>query len=365
MTDKTERSPISDSPLRSVYSASFPQILDQLGVSLAISTYQSGQVILIRAENSGGLNTHFLPFARPMGMAVTASRLCIGTKRSIYDFWNVPAAAGRLPDEQRPDAVYALRNVHITGAIDIHEMAFAGNELWYINTAFSCLCVLEPAHGFDPRWRPRFVSGYSPQDRCHLNGLYCDSRGPRFVTALGECDDALGWRRNKHNGGILIDVASSEVMLGGLCMPHSPRWHDGRLWLLESGRGAVCAVDPLRGDSDTLCRLPGFTRGCDFAGPVMFVGLSQVRETNCFVDIPIVDENPERQSGVWAINWQTGQTLGFIRFEDRVQELFSVCVVPNTRWPELLDDNAELLDTLYILPDAALRDVRFVNESTT
>ncbi len=41
----------------------------------------------------------------------------------------------------------------------------------------------------------------------------------------------------------MLDVPSGEVVVGGLCMPHSPRWHDGRLWLLESGNGALGYVD--------------------------------------------------------------------------------------------------------------------------
>lgn len=350
------------SVLRSIHTQSFPQLLGQLGVSLAVSTYQAGQLVTMRAGADGKLNTHFHGFARPMGVAVNGQRLCVGSKHSIHDFWNMPAASARLDPPNVADAVYALRNVHVTGAIDIHEMAFSGNELWYVNTAFSCLCVLSQDYGFDPRWRPPFVSGYSPQDRCHLNGLAMENGKPRFVTALGESDEHQGWRKNKRDGGILVDVPSGEVVARGLSMPHSPRIHGGKPWLLESGRGGVCSVDLATGRVETLCRLPGFTRGFDFAGPVAFIGLSQVRDTNTFVDIPIVDENPERQSGVWAIDWRTGETLGFVRFEDQVQEIFSVSVIPNARWPELLDEGSDILDTLYALPDDVLKDVRFVPE---
>ena len=65
-------------------------------------------------------------------------------------------------------------------------------------------------------------------------------------------------------------------------MPHSPRWHDGRLWLLESGHGALSVADLDTGTWETVAELPGFTRGLVFAGPLAFVGLSQIRESSTF-----------------------------------------------------------------------------------
>jgi hypothetical protein len=32
-------------------------------------------------------------------------------------------------------------------------------------------------------------------------------------------------------------------------MPHSPRWHEGRLWLLESGTGQLVLIDLADGRS--------------------------------------------------------------------------------------------------------------------
>ena len=69
---------------------------------------------------------------------------------------------------RRPYLVAAV----VTGNIQIHEMAWgAGNELWVVNTRFSCLCTLDGSASFAPRWRPPFVSALEPTDRCHLNGM--------------------------------------------------------------------------------------------------------------------------------------------------------------------------------------------------
>lgn len=343
-------------PFASVFTTNLPDVLRSLSCSLLISTYQAGRLIVARADGKV-VNTHFLSFRKPMGMAADATRFYLGTQHAVEEFRNVPAVARRLQPPGRHDAVYVPRNRHVTGNIDIHEMGLGGGECWYVNTLFSCLCTLDTEHSFVPRWRPRFVSALAPEDRCHLNGLAMLEGKPRWLTALGETDTPQGWRANKKDGGILIDALSNEIVARGLSMPHSPRWYQGRLWFLESGRGSLATIDPANGRVETVARLPGFTRGLDFVGPVAFVGLSQLRETNAFTDIPVTDEHAERACGVWLVDIQTGATVGFLRFSGQVQEIFAVQALQGVRFPELLDGASELIDSTYVLPDEALRDV--------
>src|SRR3954451_16952538 len=148
----------------------------------------------------------------------------------------MPAAAANIERAGSHDACFLPRNRHVTGDIAVHELAFAGGELWVVTTAFSCLATLDAEHSSGPRWTPPFISSLAPEDRCHLNGMAVVDDRVAFVTALGRSDTPAGWRDGKAAGGVLIDVASKEVAVAGLSMPHSPRWHDGRLWLLESGR---------------------------------------------------------------------------------------------------------------------------------
>jgi uncharacterized protein (TIGR03032 family) len=167
----------------------------------------------------------------------------------------------RVEPAGRHDACYLPRSCHVTGDIGVHEMAWAGDELWAVNTRFSCLCTLHPDYSFVPRWRPPFVTALAAEDRCHLNGLAIVDGRPRYVTALGETDTAGGWRADKARGGCLLDVPTGEIVARGLSMPHSPRWHDGRLWLLESGTGQLVVVDPSNGRRSSIAELPGFARG--------------------------------------------------------------------------------------------------------
>src|SRR5205085_4154407 len=94
-----------------------------------------------------------------------------------------------------------------------------------------------------------------------------------------------------------------------------------------------------------------------FVDRVAFIGLSQLRETNAFTDIPVTEQLAERACGVWAVDIETGATLAYLRFSGVVQEIFAVQALPGILFPDALE-TGELFDTTYVLPDAALRDVR-------
>ncbi len=344
--------------LASVHTANLPGIFEQLQISLAVSTYQAGKMILVR-HDGGALNTHFRSFGKPMGIAADHARFTLGGTNTVWYYRNVPALAAKLDPAGKYDGCYVPRRLHITGDIDIHEMAYdKDGELWIVNTRFCCLCTLDADHSFHPRWRPAFVSALAPEDRCHLNGLAMVDGRPKYATALGETDIEGGWRANKARGGVLMDIETHEVLLRGLSMPHSPRWYQGRLWVLESGEGSLARVDLETRSWRTVARVPGFTRGIDFIGPLAFIGLSQVRESAVFSGIPLVARLKERTCGVWVVHIETGETLGFLRFESGVQEIFAVQVLPGIRFPELLEWHDERLAHSYVLPDEALAEVR-------
>jgi uncharacterized protein (TIGR03032 family) len=262
--------------------------------------------------------------------------------------------ARKLPPEGKHDACFLPRRSHVTGDIRVHELAFAGDELWVVNTRFSCLSVLDEDHSFVPRWRPRFVTALAPEDRCHLNGVAVVDNRVRYVTAFGETDTPQGWRERKADGGCLIDVNSGETVARGLSMPHSPRWYAGRLWVLESGKGEIGYIDPNDGRMVTVSRLPGFTRGLAFTGPYAFVGLSQVRESNVFGGIPLAERVKAKLCGVWVLDLRTGKIAGFLRFEGLVQEIFDLQVLPNIRYPEIAEPDSDLTAGAFVLPAEAL-----------
>jgi len=369
--EKVVAAPVTETPtpddpaLGSMHTDNLPEILRHLGVSLLVTNYQGGKLIVVRPDGNT-VNTHFLDFDKPMGIAVDRNRLFVGTQTGIREFRNVPDVAGRLVPPNRNDAVYVFRNYYVTGNVDVHEIALGtDNECWFVNTRFSCLCTLDHEHSFRPRWRPRFISGLSPEDRCHLNGIAMVNGQPRWLTALGATDTPEGWRANKANGGVLLDYETRDVVAQGLAMPHSPRWYRNRLWLLESSRGNLATVDPANGKIQSVARVPGFARGLDFAGPLAFIGLSQLRDTNTFVDIQQNDDNADHRSGIWVVNIETGETVAILKFGEAVLETFAVQAVPGFLFPEILDEANEVTHTTYLLPTEAVKEVRQATPETT
>jgi uncharacterized protein (TIGR03032 family) len=346
----------SNAPLASVHTANLPDILNKYAFSILATTYQAGRLIVARPEE-GRLNTHFHSFNKPMGMTIKNGRLAIGTKNEIRFYRNMPNVAMKLEPKGKFDGCFLPRNSHVTGDIDIHEMNWVGNKLWFINTRFSCLCTFDDENSFIPQWRPKFISALAPEDRCHLNGLCLVDGIPKYVTALGTADTPQGWRENKADGGVIIDIESGKIICKGLSMPHSPRWYQGKLWVLESGNGSLATVDIKTGKLETIALLPGFTRGIDFAGDYAFNGLSQVRESAIFSGIPLADRLEERICGIWVVDIKTGQNAGFIKFEGAVEEIFSVSLLGGMRFPEILDTNNKLVSQSYVLPTEALKDV--------
>jgi uncharacterized protein (TIGR03032 family) len=350
-------------------SDSFVALLHQLQASLLVSTYQANKLLVVRAAGAG-LSTLVRHFDKPMGLAVDSRRLAVGTLNQVWLLRNAPDIAPRVEPAGGHDACYLPRSCHVTGDIRVHEIAWAscplslggkeaggaGEELSIVNTRFSCLSTLSPDYSFVPRWRPPFITALAAEDRCHLNGLALvpGERGvltARYVTALGETDTPGGWRPNKPHGGCLIDIASGQVIARGMSMPHSPRWHDGRLWLLESGTGHLLVIEPATGRCRTVAELPGYARGLALCGPYAFVGLSKFRETSTFGGLPLAERLKELKCGVAVVDLPSGRTVAFLEFQTAVEEIFDVQLLPGIRFPEVVGFQKDAVHHTFIVPD--------------
>ena len=310
---------------------------------------------MLRSDGKS-LNTHFVSLSKPMGVAFDKGRLSVGTGAQVIDYFNMDNVGPKVEPINTHDAAFLARRTHVTGDIDIHEMGFDGDgELWIVNTKMSCLCTLDINHSIVPRWRPPFISGYDLTDRCHLNGLAMRDGKPRYVSALGTTNEPAGWRDNKAFGGMIMDIQSNEMIIEGLSMPHSPRWYREQLWVLESGAGQLITVDEKTGEKTIVAEVPGFCRGIDFIERYAIIGLSEVRETAVFAGLPLTEREQDRKCGVWIVDIETGETVGFLVFSEGVQEIFSVQLVP-WKYPALLDLDDPLLHSSYSIPEDAIKD---------
>jgi uncharacterized protein (TIGR03032 family) len=327
--------------VRHEYTRSLPPLLSQLGVSLLVSTYQAGKVAAVGVA-AGELTLSYHNFERAMGLAVKPDAIAVAARAQVWFLHAAPELAARVEPAGRHDACFLTRSGYFTGEIQAHELAWAGDELWLVNTAFGCLCTLDGRHSFVPRWRPPFLTALAADDRCHLNGLAVADGAPKYVTALAETDTPQGWRADKVHCGCLIDVASGQTVARGFAMPHSPRVHRGRVWMLHSGAGRLVLVDPASGRAETVTELPGYTRGLALYDRFAFVGLSRIRETATFGGMPIAERRPELKCGVGVVDLGTGRLAAHLEFVTGVEEIFDVQVVPGARCPALSGPYASL-----------------------
>jgi uncharacterized protein (TIGR03032 family) len=341
---------------------SFPALLQQLGASLVITTYQANNLLVARVAGAG-LSMLVRTFDRPMGLAVVGPRLALGTRKEVWFLRDAPDIAPRIEPAGRHDACFLPRSSHVTGDVGVHELAWANLDtqplspgdrgekgLWIVNTRFSCLWTVHPDYSFVPRWRPPFVTALAAEDRCHLNGLAMVEGRPKYVTALGESDTAGGWRANKSRGGCLLEVSSGPTISGGLSMPYSPRWHDGRLWLLESGTGQLVLVDSATGRRQQVAELPGFARGLALAGPYAFVGLSKIREASAMDGVLLADRRNKLKCGVAVVDWLSSRVVVLLEFQTAVEEVFDVQLLPGLRFPEVIGFQRETIQHTFVVP---------------
>jgi uncharacterized protein (TIGR03032 family) len=323
--------------VRCSISPSFPDWLSAAGGSIALTTYQAGKVGMIGWD---GRQVTFLfrDFPKPMGLDVDGPRLLLATRHHLIELGNDPLLAHDFLEGQpgRYDALYLPRVTHATGDLNVHDVAYGADGVWMVNTRFSCLAGTSRDYSFVPRWRPPFVSDVVPEDRCHLNGVAMEGGQPRFVTALGETDVAGGWRPGKDGGGVVIDVTTNQVVVCGLSMPHSPRLHDGTLFVLNSGAGELWRVDLDSFHHEVVCGLPGYARGLGFAGPYALVGLSMIREEHIFGGLPVQQRHPALRCGVSVVDLRDGRPVALFEFTGGCTELFDVRFLPGVPRPMIL-----------------------------
>ncbi len=333
-------------------SRGFADWMASAGVSLAVTTYQAGKLFMLGATPAGQLAIFERTLPRCMGVGVSpdGGSFAVATEVQILrfdDLMTQGAGAGRDGAYAEADAVYAPHAAWITGDLDVHDVAWStdGRPV-FANTLFSCVATVSDGASFRPLWRPSFVSRLAPEDRCHLNGLALQDGRPRWVTAVAPSDVADGWRDRRGDGGLLLDMdaedSKAERTLEGLSMPHSPRVHGERLWLLNSGRGELGWVD-LRASKprfEPVALCPGYARGLSFVGRHAVAGLSLARQDRTFSDLPLDNalrtRGAEARCGLVVIDTLTGDTVAWIRIEGLVRELFDVAILPKRRRPSLV-----------------------------
>ncbi len=299
--------------------------------SLAITVGPDG-LLLVGAVDARTPHVEHCIFQNAFAIDYRSGQLAVSHKKGITVYKNSSALAPLHPHKEKfYDGFFASLITFHTGDSLIHDISITDKGLVVANTRFSTVCLLDGRYNINPIWFPDFISAPAPEDRCHLNGLAIEGNALRYATAFGPYDTPGGWRGISDFNGLLIDVQAGKNLLTGLSMPHSPRLHEGRLFVCESGLGAVHEVDAATGQLRTIVRLPGLTRGLAFQQQTMFVGLSTKRQSSSLPSLPLVDSGLPLMAGVSAVDLETGQLKGTLQILDAGREVLDVKVLPGIR----------------------------------
>lgn len=340
-------------------------LLVKLNLAVAFTSYQSSFFYLLGHRGGAG-HLHQCAIQRPMGLARAGDTgLLLSAGHQLIRFENALAPHERINDMF--DACYVPRTVHMTGELDAHDVGLDENgDPIFVNTRMNCLARPDPRHSFAEVWRPSFISALVDEDRCHLNGLAMRDGKPAFVTASSRSDTVDGWRDRRASGGVVIDVESGEIVCEGLSMPHSPRWHNGELWVLNSGTGELGVVEGAETGKGTFVPrvfCPGFVRGLAFHGGYAFVGLSKPRYQRfegLALDGKLQAADSEPWCGIQIIDLARGVCAEWFRIDGAVAELYDVEVLPGVACPMALAPTSPELNSFVTwegrLPPPAAAD---------
>ncbi len=320
------------------------------GCSLAFATGRTSKVFLV------GVGTEDHPIVVSERNLENCEGL-IAHDRALYaaskwQIWRFQNALGTGQALNGCDAVYAPKASHVTGDVGCRDLTVdADGRLIFVSSLFNCLGYLSRDHSFRPAWKPSFISDYIAEDRCHLTGLALVDGYPGYVTATATTDEKDGWRDKRQDGGVVIDVRSSEVVCADLSMPRAPRMHGNTLWLQDAGTGYLGRVDTKTGSFERVAFCPGYMRGMQIVGNFAVVCVSAEYD-DAGLDLPgnLRDRDMQARCGVVVIDLTSGNMLHWLRLDGVVNELHAVTALPGVLSPRLVGFKSDEIARTISLP---------------
>lgn len=296
--------------------------------TILMSAYKANKLIALKLNANSEVSIEERTFDNCMGIAAQNDQILVASNHQIWRLLNYT----KTDEPGQVGGKFVPQKSWVTGGLKCHDLAFdsTGTPI-FVNTMFSCLSRISEEGSFEVVWKPRFISELQFEDRCHLNGLAMQNGKPKFVTAVAETNSKLAWKDAKHDGGIIIDVESNEIISRGLSMPHSPRMYAGKLWLHNSGTGEFGYLNLESGKFNPIFECPGFPRGLSFIDEYALIGTSNYRDERLFHGLPIEvrlkERNQEPVSGMFVLNLKTGRVDHHLQFDNLINELYDVAVL--------------------------------------
>ncbi|MDO8453945.1 MAG: TIGR03032 family protein [Sulfurimonas sp.] len=336
-------------PFQARYTPNFPELLNKLGGTIMLTTYQTGKVIMLSSD-AKNISQLVRDFDRPMGVAFSGDRMAMALRTNITFFKDSKELASSYPTKPNTyDALYYPIAQNITGYIDAHDVVFSNQGLIAVNTSYSCLVKFDGTNSFEPLWKPPFIKKLASGDACHLNGVCVDeNQNIRYVTAFGQTTEPGGWRMNKLTGGFLYDIQEEKFLAQNLPMPHSPRLYKNELYVLLSATEELIKVNRTTGEQEKIIKVDGFIRGLSFFENYAFIGVSKLRKSHTFGDLPIARK--KLHAGVVVIDLNTKEKVAEIFYEDKLEEIYDVHFIPNAKKVNIMNQSLTAQNPAIITP---------------
>jgi len=326
-------------------------------VTILISSYQTNALIALGLGMTGDITGYITPMGRAMGMGRYKDRFYASNNGQLI----VHKSSG--PEEDRFGHFtdnYHSQYAFCGGDVDIHDVCPTEHGVYYVSATFNCVVMPSLEKTFEVYWIPPWISTdedgrLKAEDRCHLNGLCCVDGKPRYVTSASRGDTLAHWRTHKADG-VVYDIVENKVVCEEVYSPHSPRWYNGKLWILESGTGQFGYVDMEKKEFVPKVFLPGFLRGLTFTGNYAIIGLSMERHENAFHDLPLHEEllsrGMEPICGIRIVNMKDFSVECELNFTPNfgVHEIYDVICLPGHRSRVLQTgstDSFKVFDPIY------------------
>jgi uncharacterized protein (TIGR03032 family) len=265
------------------------ETLQQSGATLLITREYEHLVIALCATESGPRISYY-PLPHPSGLTVDRENqlVYIASTRNpnqVYELKPAKRIQPRLDVKIRPSSTNPLmptRSWFLPGCLYLHDLALIGSKLYGNAVGHNAVVELSPAGGYSHVWWPRCIESHGKplfeRNHLQLNSIAAGSslKGSFFSASC----DRISARRPGHRNfsvdgrGVIFSGQTREPCARGLTRPHSARLRRGKVWVNNSGYGEMGVAED--GRFESVAKLPGWTRGLCFCGPVAFVGTSRV-----------------------------------------------------------------------------------------
>lgn len=329
------------------FSRLFGHWLGSEKVTLAVASL--GPRGLTLASLDGKKQPSFAMFEYPGVTAIATApdgTLWLAQKLGLWKLEN-GARTGGFTAENRD--VYLPRQQYITGDLGITDLAVDGHgALLLASGSLSMVGRACSEASIEAVWRPPFISKVAAENRCGLSGLGLYDTDRHCVSLWSRSDQPDGWRSGYLDSGVIMTIKGGKILCEGLSLPRAPRWGQGGLFVLNTGTAEFGRVDPESRRFVPLCQCPSYPTGLALHGHWAVVTVTE--EPPDLPGLPASESFGNRGikpfSGVLLVDTRTGDIAHNARFENSLNQISSVAVIPRTQSAVALGPHDEKLAPL-------------------